>query len=137
MAHAPLLKAASNGRKASNKVRNAATALQDCGKHNGGRIGQGSRQEFRTADDARQHAGERRAGCDTCGHAADVNVEGLAETVTVPEAGRRLRCRQCGGKQINTRPAMAYRARRVGTGLGGPARPSMASLGERRNRNSP
>ena len=43
------------------------------------------------------------ATCETCGHVADVNVNALAETVTVPEVGRRFRCGQCGG--INTRPA--------------------------------
>jgi ABC-type hemin transport system substrate-binding protein len=43
--------------------------------------------------------------CEACGHAADVDVDALAETITVPEAGRRLRCSQCGGKRINTRPA--------------------------------
>ncbi len=45
------------------------------------------------------------ATCETCGHVADVNVNALAETVTVPEVGRRFRCGQCGGKLINTRPA--------------------------------
>jgi hypothetical protein len=36
---------------------------------------------------------------------ADVNVDALPETVAVPAAGRRLRCSQCGGKRIDTRPA--------------------------------
>jgi hypothetical protein len=40
-----------------------------------------------------------------CGHKADVNVDALPETTFVPEAGRRLRCSACAGKQINTRPA--------------------------------
>jgi hypothetical protein len=40
-----------------------------------------------------------------CGHKADVNVEALPENMFVPVAGRRLRCSQCGGKRINTRPA--------------------------------
>jgi hypothetical protein len=40
-----------------------------------------------------------------CGHAADLNVDALAETVAVPDVGRRLRCSACGGKRINTRPA--------------------------------
>jgi hypothetical protein len=44
------------------------------------------------------------ARCEACGHAVDVNVDALAETVIVPEVGRRLRCTACGGKQINTRP---------------------------------
>jgi DNA-directed RNA polymerase subunit RPC12/RpoP len=45
------------------------------------------------------------ASCEACGHKADVNVDAVPETTFVPEAGRRLRCRRCGGKQINTRPA--------------------------------
>jgi DNA-directed RNA polymerase subunit RPC12/RpoP len=45
------------------------------------------------------------ASCANCGHAADVNVDLLPETLTVPEAGRRLRCSSCGGKHISTRPA--------------------------------
>jgi hypothetical protein len=42
---------------------------------------------------------------EACGHKGDVNVDALPETVAVPEAGRRLRCSQCGGKRIDTRPA--------------------------------
>lgn len=45
------------------------------------------------------------ATCQSCGHEADVNVDALPETVAVPLTGRRLRCSQCGGKRINTRPA--------------------------------
>jgi hypothetical protein len=45
------------------------------------------------------------AACEACGHKADVNVDALPETTFVPEAGRRLRCSQCDGKRINTRPA--------------------------------
>jgi hypothetical protein len=45
------------------------------------------------------------ATCQTCGHKADVNVDALAETIVVPETGQRLRCSQCGGKRIDTRPA--------------------------------
>jgi hypothetical protein len=45
------------------------------------------------------------ATCEACEHAADVNVDALPEGVTVPEAGHRLRCSQCGSKRINTRPA--------------------------------
>jgi hypothetical protein len=45
------------------------------------------------------------ATCQTCQHKADVNVDGLAETIFVPNARRRLRCSQCGGKRIDTRPA--------------------------------
>jgi len=45
------------------------------------------------------------ARCEACGHGADVNVDTLAETLVVPKVGQLLRCSQCGGKQINTRPA--------------------------------
>ena len=45
------------------------------------------------------------ATCEACGHKADVHVDALPEIIPVPEAGRRLRCGQCGSKQINTRPA--------------------------------
>ena len=45
------------------------------------------------------------ASCANCGRAADVNVDLLPETLTVPETGKRLRCSQCGGKTISTRPA--------------------------------
>lgn len=45
------------------------------------------------------------ATCEACGHKADVNVDALGETIAVPKVGQRLRCSQCGGKQINTRPA--------------------------------
>jgi hypothetical protein len=44
------------------------------------------------------------AACEACGHKADVNVDALPETTSVPEAGRRLRCGACGGKRINTQP---------------------------------
>jgi hypothetical protein len=45
------------------------------------------------------------ATCEVCGRAADVNVDTLPETLTVPEAGQRLRCSRCGAKTISTRPA--------------------------------
>lgn len=45
------------------------------------------------------------AQCETCNRSADVNVDALPATVTVPKAGQRLRCSQCGGKTISTRPA--------------------------------
>jgi hypothetical protein len=34
------------------------------------------------------------ATCQACAHQADVNVDALPETLTVPEGGRRLRCGQ-------------------------------------------
>ena len=43
--------------------------------------------------------------CQTCGHEADVNLDTLPETIAVPQIGRRLRCSECGGKRIDTRPA--------------------------------
>ena len=45
------------------------------------------------------------ATCEACSHAADVLVDAIPETVHVPDAGRRLRCSQCGGKRVSTRPA--------------------------------
>jgi hypothetical protein len=44
------------------------------------------------------------ASCANCGRSADVNVDLLSETLTVPETGRRLCCSQCGGRTISTRP---------------------------------
>jgi hypothetical protein len=38
------------------------------------------------------------ATCEACGRKADVNVDALPGTVTVPKAGQRLRCSSCGGK---------------------------------------
>jgi hypothetical protein len=62
--------------------------------------------QSRPAHDPRKHARQRMltASCANCGHQADVNVDLLPETLTVPEAGRRLRCSQCGAKTISTRP---------------------------------
>ena len=45
------------------------------------------------------------ATCEVGGRQADVNVDNLPETTTVPEAGQRLRCSRCGAKTISTRPA--------------------------------
>jgi hypothetical protein len=45
------------------------------------------------------------ATCEACGREADVNVDALPETVTVPKAGQRLQCSSCGGKRVLTRPA--------------------------------
>jgi hypothetical protein len=65
------------------------------------RVGNTRRRRF-TQSRARNHADLSRAGhiasCQAWGHKADVNVE-------VPGTGRRLRCSQCGGKRIDTRPA--------------------------------
>ena len=55
------------------------------------------------------------ATCANCGRSADVNVDALPETLTVPEAGSRLRCSQCGGKTISTRPAWHTGTCRPGT----------------------
>jgi hypothetical protein len=49
------------------------------------------------------------AACEACGHKADVNVDALPETVTVPKAGERLRCSQCGGKRGLDQARMAQR----------------------------
>src|ERR1700733_6242373 len=66
------------------------------------------------------------ATCEACGHKADVNVDALPETVTVPKAGQRLRCSSCGGKTISTRhlaygPAR-WRSRDAANGLLTPSR---------------
>jgi hypothetical protein len=45
------------------------------------------------------------ATCANRGRSVAVNVDLLPETLTVPEAGRRLCCSHCGGKTISTRPA--------------------------------
>jgi DNA-directed RNA polymerase subunit RPC12/RpoP len=54
------------------------------------------------------------ASCANCGRQADINVDALPETLTVPKASQRLRCSACGGKQIWTRPAW-HTAPRQGT----------------------
>ena len=48
------------------------------------------------------------ATCEACGREADVNVDTLPETVTVPKAGQRLRCSSCGGKRVSTKARMAH-----------------------------
>jgi hypothetical protein len=48
------------------------------------------------------------ATCQGCGHKADVNVDALPETITVPDVGRCLRCSPCGGKRIDTETRVAY-----------------------------
>ena len=54
------------------------------------------------------------ATCQACNHSADVNVDALPETLTVPEAGKRLRCSQCGGKRVWTKAAWHTGTRRHG-----------------------
>ena len=63
------------------------------------------------------------AACANCGRSADVNVDLLPETLTVPEAGKRLRCSSCGGKTISTRPAWHTSPRQ--------ARPTIGANGRR------
>ena len=55
------------------------------------------------------------ATCQACGHKADVNVDALPASTGVPHVGQRLRCSQCGGKRIETRPAW-HTVRRPGMG---------------------
>jgi hypothetical protein len=52
------------------------------------------------------------ATCQACGHQADISVDALPETLTVPEAGTRFRSGSCGGKTISTRPAWHTGTRR-------------------------
>ena len=54
------------------------------------------------------------ASCANRGRSADVNVDLLPETLTVPEAGRRLLCSSCGGNTVSTRPAW-HTGQRPGT----------------------
>ena len=65
------------------------------------------------------------ATCASCGRSADVNVDALSETLTVPEAGGRLRCSSCGGKTISTRPAW-HTSPRQGVPDYRPERPPMS-----------
>jgi hypothetical protein len=53
--------------------------------------------------------------CANCGRSADVNVDLLPETLTVPEAGKRLRCSHGGGNTVSTRPAWHTGSQRPGT----------------------
>jgi hypothetical protein len=39
-----------------------------------------------------------------CGHEATLDVDGLADELPVPNVALRLRCTQCGGRDIRTRP---------------------------------
>ena len=66
------------------------------------------------------------ASCANCGRSADVNIDALPETLTVPEAGPRLRCGQCGAKTISTRPAWHTGSHRPGTPDYGPERPPLS-----------
>src|ERR1700722_7759333 len=47
--------------------------------------------------------------CEACGHAADVNVDALPESVHAPHVGRRLRYSRCGGKRVWDKARMAHR----------------------------
>ena len=73
-------------------------------------------QSFRPAHDPSRQNGVRSvtATCEACNHQADVNVDPLPESVTVPKAGKRLRCSSCGGKTISTRPAWRRGSQRSG-----------------------
>jgi hypothetical protein len=62
------------------------------------------------------------ATCQAYGHKADISVDALPETLTVPEAGKRFRC---GGKTISTRPAW-HTAQRQGVLDFRPERPPMS-----------
>ncbi len=50
-----------------------------------------------------------------CGRLAIVNVEGWPDDMAVPDVGLRLRCSECGGKDIKTIPD--WSARKPLTGL--------------------
>ena len=65
------------------------------------------------------------ASCANCGRSADVNVDALPETLTVPEAGKRFRCGSCGGKTISTRPAW-HTSQRQGVPGYRPERPPLS-----------
>jgi hypothetical protein len=43
--------------------------------------------------------------CESCNRSADVNVDALPDTTVVPKGRPALRCSQCNGKAISTRPA--------------------------------
>ena len=45
------------------------------------------------------------ATCLACRQRADVQVDVMADSVFVPEVGRRMVCSACGGRQRETRPA--------------------------------
>lgn len=40
-----------------------------------------------------------------CGHSATVNLQGLDPELTIPELRRRLRCVECGSRQVESRIA--------------------------------
>ena len=44
------------------------------------------------------------AECDNCQHETLVNVDGMADTLYVPDVALKLRCSKCGSKRITTRP---------------------------------
>jgi hypothetical protein len=44
-----------------------------------------------------------RLFCDSCGHPSDIDRTKVAETTTIPELTRRLRCTECGGRKCSIR----------------------------------
>ena len=50
------------------------------------------------------------ATCEARGHKAVVNVDAPPASTAVLFVARRMRCSQCGGKKINTRPAWHTRS---------------------------
>jgi hypothetical protein len=39
-----------------------------------------------------------------CGHEATINVDGLPDSLPVPDVALKLRCSKCGSRSIHTRP---------------------------------
>jgi hypothetical protein len=56
------------------------------------------------------------ATCEAGGHAADVNVDALAETIVMPEVGRRLPCSQCAAGAGSIRGQHGVQAATCGAG---------------------
>jgi hypothetical protein len=63
------------------------------------------------------------ATCEACWREADVGVDALPETMTVPKVGQRLRCSGCDEKRVLTRPAWHTGTRRHGVPDTRPERP--------------
>lgn len=45
------------------------------------------------------------ATCDKCRHEGSIQIDGLPDALPVPDIGLRLRCSECGCRQIETRPS--------------------------------